>query len=1383
MTTPEEPIQKQEDIQEKEEEAQTKEEEMLQGKNVFGGVSAGLDKILNDTKGKGSQLPEAFRAEMEDGFGADFSEVRIHTGADAIMMTKNLRAQAFAHGRDIYFNVGKFDPNTKKGKQLMAHELTHTVQQGAIKKTLPEDSLAPNSQNSGMGTEASNTSDSDQVELESPDQQTIEKSAELDNTSEIIEGLEDNLTEEFDTDTEADTGEAELTPRSPEEDPNFQALEGRSESMADAQSTHQPAEGLSSNAQSAAPSPSNERESIAQAGQVDEMDAQEPTEFDAEGFKKMLLERIKEVLPKDEEEADNFKDDNKMDQVKDSATTQVESEKQAAAGGIEEATQQEPNTAAVPEREVTNLETPNPGPQPPSLNADTAMPPPRTETEVNQPLQEGKQEMEDKMAEENITDEQLANSNEPAFTSALDSKNQAKEHADTSPQNFRQEEQTELNQAQEQSENQAQNQLQNIHGDRTGIMGLVAGAQNATSSNDTSERQRIAGEINIIYEKAKTDVDTLLNGLDEEVNKRFDTGNERATKSFEDYVEREMDKYKEERYGAWFDPRGWGTRIADAVVGLPDEVNVIFVDGRQRYINIMDKELTGIAKLVANTLNKAKERISRGRQEVQEYVNELPANLKSIGQKAAEDIQSKFDELQDNVNSKQEELIDTLAERYSESLQAVDARIEEMQAANRGLVDMALDAIGGVIKTIINLKNMLLDLLSSAKDVITTLINDPIGFLGNLISGIGQGLKNFGSRIWQHLQAGLIGWLTGALGPMGIQIPDDLFSLKGIFSLIAQILGLTWDFVRRKAVKLLGEKAVQALEAGFEIFKILASDGISGVWEYIKEKFNDLKTTVIDAIKDMVITTVINAGIKWIMGLLNPASAFVKAVMMIIDIVRFFIERGSQIMELIKAFIEGVKAVASGNVSKVAEAIENALKMALPIVIGFLANLLGIGGLARKVTKLIKKIRARINKAINGIIKKARKWVKKLFKKGKAAAKKAAGKLVQWWKAKKKFKGKDGKKHKLFFKGSEKNAKLMVASNETTFESFIRSITVEQEYKQKKDKAISIANTIDSIKNRETAAASKDQVKKNKEKKKKDLQDQLNLLSPITAELLGIKGDLPVSEITYSTISIGGGTMGQKMTASLLTKEGEKGSTPSGDHPAFTTLLKRRDGGRSYYIRGHLLNDNIHGPGKWKNMTILSQAGNKNHLRSAEEPVKKAVLSGAVVSYSVEAIYGRADLSVTDQQLQLAGIDQSKWDAIKEIRVTEKFVPEGLTLNADILTQDKNGNFTNKKALLSNRSVINPIDTNLSNYEIGKGKKKVRVSIMKSSAEEIVNNVEDIRKSEIVKIKEIAANIPNLSYYKQIKDEISKSNLSARKKETYSDIIDIFQKENNVVLN
>lgn len=81
------------------------------------------------SKGGGDPLQKNTRAEMERGFGVDFSGVRIHNGPSAAEMSKNLGAQAFTHGTDIYFNHGKFDTQSKEGKRLIAHELTHVVQQ------------------------------------------------------------------------------------------------------------------------------------------------------------------------------------------------------------------------------------------------------------------------------------------------------------------------------------------------------------------------------------------------------------------------------------------------------------------------------------------------------------------------------------------------------------------------------------------------------------------------------------------------------------------------------------------------------------------------------------------------------------------------------------------------------------------------------------------------------------------------------------------------------------------------------------------------------------------------------------------------------------------------------------------------------------------------------------------------------------------------------------------------------------------------------------------------------------------------------------------------------------------------------------------------------
>jgi hypothetical protein len=91
-------------------------------------VSGDLESRLNASSGGGSALAPEVRAFMEPRFGADFSSVRVHTGSEAVQMNRELGAQAFTHGSDVYFGGGKEPGNN----ELTAHELTHVIQQGAI---------------------------------------------------------------------------------------------------------------------------------------------------------------------------------------------------------------------------------------------------------------------------------------------------------------------------------------------------------------------------------------------------------------------------------------------------------------------------------------------------------------------------------------------------------------------------------------------------------------------------------------------------------------------------------------------------------------------------------------------------------------------------------------------------------------------------------------------------------------------------------------------------------------------------------------------------------------------------------------------------------------------------------------------------------------------------------------------------------------------------------------------------------------------------------------------------------------------------------------------------------------------------------------------------
>ena len=127
----EEPVQLKADIEDDQETVQKKSASGEEEKEV---QLKALDSRLNDGEGRGNSLSPDMRREMETSFGADFGHVGIHTDQEAVQLAQGLGAQAFTHGSDIYFNRGKYDTSSSEGKRLLAHELTHVVQQGSTLK-------------------------------------------------------------------------------------------------------------------------------------------------------------------------------------------------------------------------------------------------------------------------------------------------------------------------------------------------------------------------------------------------------------------------------------------------------------------------------------------------------------------------------------------------------------------------------------------------------------------------------------------------------------------------------------------------------------------------------------------------------------------------------------------------------------------------------------------------------------------------------------------------------------------------------------------------------------------------------------------------------------------------------------------------------------------------------------------------------------------------------------------------------------------------------------------------------------------------------------------------------------------------------------------------
>ena len=137
----EEEVQAQRQEEEEEEEVQVhrqeeeeEEEEQVQAQLAEGQpdtVSESIESRINNARGGGHHLSENVREPMEQAFGADFSDVRVHTDSEANLLNQQISARAFTAARDIFFRQGEYSPGSDSGKKLIAHELTHVVQQNS----------------------------------------------------------------------------------------------------------------------------------------------------------------------------------------------------------------------------------------------------------------------------------------------------------------------------------------------------------------------------------------------------------------------------------------------------------------------------------------------------------------------------------------------------------------------------------------------------------------------------------------------------------------------------------------------------------------------------------------------------------------------------------------------------------------------------------------------------------------------------------------------------------------------------------------------------------------------------------------------------------------------------------------------------------------------------------------------------------------------------------------------------------------------------------------------------------------------------------------------------------------------------------------------------
>jgi hypothetical protein len=766
----------------------------------------------------------------------------------------------------------------------------------------------------------------------------------------------------------------------PATDPTFRSLTKDIENTAKTSKSHPPPGTEVKKAQDAAVAPADDKEAQAKAAQAGKMAAAKPGEFDKAAFVAAVNAAIAKQAPKNLDEADTFATSGKADQIKSEVLGKVTAGKDQSAKDVTDKTKEAPDTGKAAEKPVTPLAAEPAPPAPAAPDARKAVPGKAPPAQTD--LRAGQYDTNGKMAEAGVTEGQLAQSNEPEFAGALAAKKAGEAHTATAPATVRESEAGTLAAATGNAQASGQTAVTAMAGARTTGAQRGQAAKSATKTKDEQDRAKITSEIKGIFDDTKTKVETVLNGLDGEVSARFTAGEAEAKAAFTADHQARMKRYKDERYDGITGAARW---TYDLFASLPAEANNLFLDAKKVYESKMQAVIGGIADYVGEQLAKAKTLIADGRERVKQKVDSQSPALRKIAGDAAKEFGDQFDDLEKSVDEKQQAVVDDLAEKYVEARNAVDEEIKALQAENKGLWDKAKEAVGGAIETIGKLKDMLLGVLARAAGAIELIIKDPIGFLGNLVNAVKTGVLNFGSNIVEHLKSGLKGWLLGNLAAAGIEIPDT-FDVKGILKMIMSILGLTWAGVRARILRFIPEPILVKLEGTLEVVKIMVTEGIPGLWRWVVEKLGDLKELVLGQIKEFVVEKIVKAGITWIISLLNPAAAFIKACKAIYDIVMFFVDKASQIKEFVDSVLDSVESVARGGAGAVAGLIERTLAKALPMVLGFLASLLGLGGISEKIKSILEKVQAPVAKVVDTVVGTVVKAGKKLF--GKVKGKK-----------------------------------------------------------------------------------------------------------------------------------------------------------------------------------------------------------------------------------------------------------------------------------------------------------------------------------------------------------------------------------------------------------
>lgn len=526
----------------------------------------------------------------------------------------------------------------------------------------------------------------------------------------------------------------------------------------------------------------------------------------------------------------------------------------------------------------------------------------------------------------------------------------------------------------------------------------------------------------------------------------------------------------------------------------------------------------------------------------------------------------------------------------------------------RLIIEVVLEIMRFPVKLIQNI-------ITKSIQAISDIRRDPIGFLKNLLRAVKEGFALFFGNIGKHLLAGLTGWLFGQMKDAGITPPPDL-SLRSILGLVMQILGITTQKIFAIVERKIGKEKMDRIRAvaekisgAWSFVTDIVKGGPGALWEKIKSKITGLWDSVLQSVRNWVITKIIEKVTVKLLSMLDPTGimAVVNSFIAFFKAVQSFIEYLRQMLEIVNSFVEGVAEIAKGSVTRAATFLEGALARALPVAIGFLANQVGLGGIGKKVGEMIKKVQAKVEAALEWLVDKAIKAGAAVFslgKRGVEAVKGGIEKLKEWWKTKKEFTDKGGESHTLFFEG--KTGTLMIRSNETEVDRYLDEQAKDAD--DETSKTVSSARTILS----KLKVITRKDVKTVKDRE--EITDAIGQLSTLLMKLGGVGIRNRPQKANWDFPAVGRATVDKLSTAS------SRGGSDASANSNWWQFL--RNSGLSSkldkWVRMHLISARVGGSGaEPKNLIPAPNSVNRGPLVDSFENAAKDLVEPGVAKPNV----------------------------------------------------------------------------------------------------------------------------------------------------------------------